>query len=129
MPNIILLSGLSGAGITTAADVFEDLGYKVMENLPISIVNDVIDQVDQSDGSNSHIVISTDLKTEQDITSMFSLRRDLRNKFSEESDSIDVLFLDADDETIVRRFDQTRRPHPYISAGVLTKGIAKERSF
>ena len=127
MANIILLSGLAGAGITTAADVFEDLGYKVMENLPISIVNDVIDQVDQTDGANSRIVVSADLKTEQDIKSLFNLRFILRTKFAEKTDSVDVLFIDADDETIIRRFDQTRRPHPYISAGVLTKGIAKER--
>ncbi len=129
MANIILLSGLSGAGITTAADVFEDLGYKVMENLPISIVKDVIDQVDQTDESNSRIVVSADLKTEQDISSLFNLRFILRAKFNQDSDSVDVLFIDADDETIIRRFDQTRRPHPYISAGVLTKGIAKEREF
>jgi len=129
MANIILLSGLAGAGITTAADVFEDLGYKVMENLPISIVNDVIDQVDQTDGANSRIVVSADLKTEQDIESLFNLRFILRTKFAEKTDSVDVLFIDADDETIIRRFDQTRRPHPYISAGVLTKGIAKEREF
>lgn len=129
MANIILLSGLAGAGITTAADVFEDLGYKVMENLPISIVKDVIDQVDQTDTANSRIVVTADLKTEDDIKSLFNLRFILRSKFAEESDSVDVLFIDADDETIVRRFDQTRRPHPYISAGVLTKGIAKEREF
>lgn len=129
MANIILLSGLAGAGITTAADVFEDLGYKVMENLPISIVNDVINQLDQTDGANSRVVVSADLKTEQDIESLFNLRFILRTKFAEKSDSVDVLFLDADDETIIRRFDQTRRPHPYISAGVLTKGIAKERDF
>ena len=129
MANIILLSGLAGAGITTAADVFEDLGYKVMENLPISIVNDVINQLDQTDGANSRVVVSADLKTEQDIESLFNLRFILRTKFAEKSDSVDVLFLDADDETIIRRFDQTRRPHPYISAGVLTKGIAKERYF
>lgn len=129
MANIILLSGLAGAGITTAADVFEDLGYKVMENLPISIVNDVINQLDQTDGANSRVVVSADLKTEQDIESLFNLRFILRTKFAEKLDSVDVLFLDADDETIIRRFDQTRRPHPYISAGVLTKGIAKERDF
>jgi UPF0042 nucleotide-binding protein len=129
MANIILLSGLSGAGITTAADVFEDLGYKVMEHLPISIVKDVIDQVEQIDDANSKIVVSADLKTDQDIDLLFTLRSQLREKFNSQSDSVDVLFIYADDETIIRRFDQTRRPHPYISGGVLTKGIVKEREF
>ena len=122
MSNIILLSGLSGAGITTAADVFEDLGYRVMEHLPISIVKDVIEQLDQTNESNNRIVISTELRTDQDISELFNLRDSLRNKFEFETDSADVLFIDAADETIIRRFDQTRRPHPYISAGVLTKG-------
>ena len=129
MSNIILLSGLSGAGITTAADVFEDLGYRVMEHLPISIVKDVIEQLDQTNESNNRIVISTELRTDQDISELFNLRDSLRNKFEFETDSADVLFIDAADETIIRRFDQTRRPHPYISAGVLTKGIEQEREF
>lgn len=123
MTRIILLTGLAGAGKTTTADILEDMGFNVIENLPTSIVADVVDQMRDSDTVS--VAIAVDLRDEESIESLFQLRHDLR----EQGDNVDILFLDADDDTLIRRYEQTRRPHPHISSGVLTKGIEYEREM
>lgn len=123
MKRIIFLTGLSGAGRTTAADILEDMGFFVIENLPATIVGDVIDQMNSDD--SARVAIAVDLKDHASIEALFKERDLLR----EREDIVDILFLDADDDTIIRRFEQTRRPHPYISAGILTKGIELEREL
>lgn len=124
MTRIILLTGLAGAGRTTAADIFEDMGFFVMENLPAEIVNDVI--VGMRDKNNeSKLAVAVDLRDRKSIETLIDTRDKLRAK----GEIVDIVFLDADDDTIIRRFEQTRRPHPYISAGVLSKGIELEREL
>ncbi len=125
MTRILLLTGLAGAGRTTAADILEDMGYFVMENLPAAIVSDVVNQIHESEQIESKIAVAVDIRDEASIRTLFQVRDDLREK----GNAVDVVFFDADDDTIVRRFEQTRRPHPYISAGVLTKSIEIEREL
>lgn len=124
MARILLLTGLAGAGRTTAADILEDMGFYVMENLPAAIVSDVVAQMNERDDDVS-MAIAVDLRDHDSISTLF----DVRNELKEAGDIVDIVFLDADDDTIIRRFEQTRRPHPYISAGVLTKGIEIEREL
>ncbi len=125
MARIVLLTGLAGAGRTTAADILEDMGYYVIENLPAPIIGDVVEQMHNRNDDDGHLAIAVDLRDQSSIDSLLQVRLDLR----ERGDSVDIVFLDADDDTIIRRFEQTRRPHPYISAGVLTKGIEIEREL
>lgn len=125
MTQIVLLTGLAGAGRTTAADILEDIGFYVMENLPAAIIGDVISGMGEQDISEARLGIAVDLRDKNSIDELFTVRRELR----ESGMMADIVFLDADDDTIIRRFEQTRRPHPYISAGVLTKGIEIEREL
>lgn len=125
MARIVLLTGLAGAGRTTAADVLEDIGFYVMENLPAAIIKDVVAQMPNRDDADARMAIAVDLRDQESIDTLINVRKELR----EQGDISDIIFLDADDDTIIRRFEQTRRPHPYISAGVLTKGIEMEREL
>ncbi len=125
MTRIVLLTGLAGAGRTTAADILEDMGFYVMENLPAAIINDVVAQMHNNNEENAQLAIAVDLRDQKSIDTLFATRANLR----QHGDNVEIVFLDADDDTIIRRFEQTRRPHPYISAGVLTKGIELEREL
>jgi UPF0042 nucleotide-binding protein len=125
MARILLLTGLAGAGRTTAADILEDMGFYVMENLPAAIVEDVVGQVHSKKDDDVRLAIAVDLRDKESIETLYGVRKSLRAA----GDVVDIVFLDADDDTIIRRFEQTRRPHPYISAGVLTKGIEIERDL
>ncbi|MFN8015008.1 MAG: RNase adapter RapZ [Acidimicrobiia bacterium] len=123
MKKIVLLTGLAGAGRTTAADVLEDMGFYVIENLPSSIIKDVVNGMNDKEGVR--LAIAVDIRDQDSIKHVLQARESLE----ENGDDVDIVFLDADDDTIIRRFEQTRRPHPFISAGVLTKGIAIEREL
>lgn len=125
MTRIVFLTGMAGAGRTTAADILEDMGFYVMENLPAGIIGDVVSGMNDQDKDEARLAIAVDLRDQSSIDTLFSVRNELR----ESGDTVDILFLDADDDTIIRRFEQTRRPHPYLSAGILTKGIETEREL
>lgn len=125
MTRIVFLTGMAGAGRTTSADILEDMGFYVMENLPAAIISDVISGMNDKDKDEARLAIAVDLRDQSSIDTLFSVRNELR----ESGDTVDILFLDADDDTIIRRFEQTRRPHPYLSAGILTKGIEIEREL
>lgn len=125
MSHVLLLTGLAGAGRTTASDILEDMGYYVIENLPAGIVIDVVNQMSTSQSQLNRIAITIDIRDIDSIQALIDSRSSLRSK----GHSVDLVHLDADDDTIIKRFEQTRRPHPYISAGVLTKGIAIEREL
>lgn len=125
MTQIVLLTGLAGAGRTTASDILEDMGFYVMENLPAAIIGDVVAGMNEKNDAETRLAIAVDLRDQTSIDTLFAVRQQLRD----EGRVVDIVFLDADDDTIIRRFEQTRRPHPYISAGVLTKGIELERDL
>lgn len=125
MSHVLLLTGLAGAGRTTASDILEDMGYYVIENLPAGIVIDVVNQMSTSQSQLNRIAITIDIRDIDSIQALIDSRSSLRSK----GHNVDLVHLDADDDTIIKRFEQTRRPHPYISAGVLTKGIAIEREL
>ncbi len=125
MHRIVLITGLAGAGRTTASDAMEDMGFYVMENLPSVMIKDVVNGICDSREDNINLAIAVDLRDKKSIDMLFETRSDFR----EQGYSVHVVFLDADEDAIVRRFDQTRRPHPYIASGALTKAIAIEREL
>jgi len=125
MNRIVLITGLAGAGRTTSADAMEDMGFYVMENLPSVMIKDVVDGIKESREDEISLAIAVDLRDQRSIEKLFETRAELR----EQGYSVHIVFLDADEDTIVRRFEQTRRPHPYMSTGALTKAIEKEREL
>jgi UPF0042 nucleotide-binding protein len=122
---LAVITGLSGAGRSTAANCLEDLGWFVIDNLPPSLISAVVDLAGRSNGSVDRIAVVVDVRS-----------RGFSSDLQESLDAVDstgfrprVLFLEASDEVLVRRFDGVRRPHPLQGDGRLTDGITRERDL
>ena len=120
---LLIVTGMSGAGRSTAADALEDLGWYVVDNLPPSMIKPLVELGAQEGTAFPRIAAVVDIRggvlfadLQDAITALRSGRSQVR-----------VLFLDADDDALVRRFEQVRRPHPMQSGGTLLDGIRAER--
>jgi UPF0042 nucleotide-binding protein len=121
---MVVVTGLSGSGRSAALKAFEDMGYYCVDNLPLSLLTAFVD-FSRSTEDAYLAAIGIDIR-EKDFPSRFpALFGELRAGGS----AVEMLFLDASDQTLVRRFSETRRPHPLArGATPLIDGIRKERS-
>lgn len=121
---LIVLTGLAGAGKSAALHSLEDLGYYCVDNLPPALMQTFVDLCDRS-GSVTRAALVVDARTHgvlEDFTAVYeSLRMGGR--------TLDLVFLDADDEVLQQRFSETRRPHPMAGDDDLLAGIRRERSL
>ena len=119
---LVVVTGMSGAGRSTAADTLEDLGWYVVDNLPPSVLTEVCEQARQNDIGRLAVVL--DVRTRsffEQLPAMFA-------QLSEAGTMPEILFLEASDEVIVRRQESVRRPHPLQGDGRLLDGINAERA-
>ncbi|MEN9735465.1 MAG: hypothetical protein RL129_175 [Actinomycetota bacterium] len=117
---LLVITGMSGAGRSTVAHTLEDLGWYVVDNLPPSLLANLYEL---SERSTSSIAVVIDVRGREFFD-------DLSNSLSELADrgiARKVLFVDAADDVLVRRFESTRRPHPLQGNDRIVDGIAKER--
>jgi UPF0042 nucleotide-binding protein len=122
---LVVVTGLSGAGRSTAAHHLEDLGWFVVDNLPPSLIGTMVDLALGSEGAVEKIVVVTDTRSRP-----FAGDLDLAlEQLADRGTRARVLFLEANDEALVRRFDSVRRPHPLQGEGGLVDGIARERDL
>ena len=122
MSEFLIITGLSGAGRSQAADTFEDLGWFVIDNLPPAMIGKVAELV-QSPGSTTErvaLVVGPGQYFDELSPALEQLRRSSRR--------VRVLFLEASDEVLIRRYENTRRRHPYGEAEGLLEGIQRERA-
>jgi UPF0042 nucleotide-binding protein len=121
----LIITGLSGAGRSTAADALEDLGWFVIDNLPPALIGKVSELVSRPGSETEKVALvvgrgGTDTYHEELVPALEQL--------SQGPDRVRVVFLDAGDEVLVRRFEGTRRRHPLSAEGV-SEGIAREREL
>ncbi|MGH8962214.1 MAG: RNase adapter RapZ [Jatrophihabitantaceae bacterium] len=122
---IVVVTGLSGAGRSTAANCLEDLGYFVVDNLPPELIATLVGLGTRSNGAVSRIAVVMDVRGRAFSSDQREVIRDL----TERGIRPRVLFLEAADEVLVRRFESVRREHPLQGSGTLTDGIAAEREL
>jgi len=121
--DLVVISGLSGAGRSTAAKCLEDLGWFVVDNLPPSLLATMVDLASRSQGSVDRVAVVVDVRSRGFTSDVHEGLADLDRM----GVRVRVLFLESSDEALVRRFDSVRRPHPLQGSGLLTDGIARER--
>jgi len=118
---LVLVSGLSGSGKSIALDVLEDSGYYCVDNLPATLLLDVVKFLD--DGGHGRVAVSVDARS----VALSSLPQHLTALKALGAETT-VLFLEASAETLLRRFSETRRSHPLAGAGLtLSEAIERER--
>jgi RNase adapter protein RapZ len=122
---VVVVSGLSGAGRSTAAKCLEDLGYYVVDNLPPELIAAMVDLGSRTSGGVTRIAVVVDVRSR-------AFSADLRTvigELDERGYRPRVLFLEASDEVLVRRFESVRRAHPLQGGRRLVDGIAAEREL
>lgn len=125
MTNLVIISGVSGSGKSTAMNVLEDLGYYCVDNLPMTLLPKFIELCENSQGDINKIALVVDIREGVFFEGAPEVIRELKEK----GHPIDVIFLDSSDETIVKRYKETRRKHPLSVNGNILEGIAKEREM
>jgi UPF0042 nucleotide-binding protein len=124
MNRMVVVTGLSGSGRSAALKAFEDIGFYCVDNLPLSLLPAFFELVRSSD-QDFQSAIGIDIREREFPLRFPSLYRDLKASGS----MIELLFLDASDQALVRRFSETRRPHPLARGTVpLVEGIRHERA-
>ncbi|MDQ4068545.1 MAG: RNase adapter RapZ [Actinomycetota bacterium] len=123
MSEFLIITGVSGAGGSTAADTFEDLGWFVIDNLPPALISKVAELV-QRPGSTTEKVALV-VRTEHYLDELSTALDQLRATGAK----VRVLFLEASDEVLVRRYENTRRRHPMSGADRVSEAIERERAL
>jgi UPF0042 nucleotide-binding protein len=123
---IVVLTGLSGAGKSLASRAFEDLGYFCIDNLPVALIPVFADLCQRSARAITRAALVVDVREGEfldEFPVMFdALRRGTGRR-------VRLIFFEADDETLIRRFSETRRPHPLAREATLEEGIRREREL
>ncbi|MBD8869366.1 RNase adapter RapZ [Nocardioides donggukensis] len=119
---LVVVTGMTGAGRSTAAKELEDLGFYVVDNLPPTLVRDVVRLVDESKGVRMPIAVVVDVRSGSFFA---SLQANLAQGATGRRTTL--LFLEADDDVLVRRQEAARRPHPLQQGGRLLDGLHRER--
>jgi RNase adaptor protein for sRNA GlmZ degradation len=119
----VVVSGLSGAGRSTAAKCLEDLGFFVVDNLPPELITTMVELGSRTQGAITRIAVVMDVRSRAFSSDLTAVIRDLAERGMRPR----VLFLEARDDVLVRRFENIRRPHPLQGEGRLADGIAAER--
>jgi UPF0042 nucleotide-binding protein len=119
---LVVVTGMTGAGRSTAAKELEDLGFYVVDNLPPSLVKDVVRLVDNSQGTRQPIAVVVDVRSGAFFATLqANLAQGATGRHAT------LVFLEASDEVLVRRQEAARRPHPLQGTGRLLDGLERER--
>lgn len=119
----VIVTGMSGAGKSTAMKMMEDMGYFCIDNLPIQLLDKLIDLSNTFHSDVSKVAVGIDVRNGSGIDAIPQTLEQLRQK----NFLYEILFLDAEDEVLVKRYKETRRNHPLAGSERINKGIVLER--
>lgn len=122
--SFLVVTGMSGAGKTVTVQALEDLGYFCIDNIPPILIPKFAELLEQSDNRMPRVAFVIDLRSREFFS---GLMESIQNLIKEGRNLPQILFLDASDETLVKRYKETRRRHPLAPEGQLLEGIQEER--
>lgn len=120
---LLILTGMSGAGKSTALKMLEDMGYYCVDNLPIQLLKSFVDLSDRQEFKRQRVVVGIDIRSGETL----SLLSDILSELEQDGKKVDILFMDAEEEVLVNRYKETRRTHPLSQSERIYTGIEKER--
>ena len=120
---LVIVTGMSGAGKTIALKILEDLGFYCVDNLPISLIERFTKLIEENPQDIQNVALGIDIRSGEELS---DLGRILDNWKSSQV-PYEILFLDASDEILVKRYKESRRKHPLSGTGRIDQGITKER--
>jgi len=121
--DFVVVTGMSGAGKSAASRCLEDLGFFCIDNLPVALIPKMAELCAQSEKRIERVALVVDAREGSFLNGLFEILQDLRR----DGHLVRVVFLDAADDVLVRRFSESRRPHPLAPAGSAVAGIRAER--
>ena len=120
---LVIVTGMSGAGKTIALKILEDLGFYCVDNLPISLVDRFAELIMESSGDIRNVALGIDIRNGEELSGL----NHTLEEWNRDKTPYEILFLDAGDRILIKRYKETRRKHPLAGAGRIDEGIAKER--
>ena len=120
---IVIVTGISGAGKSTALKMLEDAGYFCVDNLPVPLLPKFMEMLILPGSEYTKVGLGIDIRSSQKFGQLRETLETLRKKDVE----FEILFLDASDEALIKRYKETRRSHPLAGDGRVDKGIDEER--
>lgn len=119
----VILTGMSGAGKSTALKMMEDIGYFCVDNLPIALIEKFADLADLQDAELQKVAVGVDIRSGQALEEL----QNVLDRLKARGERFEILYLDSQDEVLVKRYKETRRTHPLAGTERVDKGIQKER--
>jgi UPF0042 nucleotide-binding protein len=123
LQDLVIVTGMSGSGKGTVLKTFEDMGFFCIDNLPVPLIPKFIEVIHVSGGGFEQAALVIDVRAGEKLRNLENVLAELRKR----SFSLFILYLEARDEVLVRRFSETRRPHPLAAERPLGKAIRLER--
>ena len=121
---IVIITGMSGSGKRTGMKMLEDMGFYCIDNLPAGLVDKFVELLAQPGNEYSKVALGIDIRTAGSMKNFAQVIKSLK----ENGHETEVLFLEASDKTLIRRYKETRRIHPLAGDGTIEEGIKKERA-
>ena len=120
---LVIVTGMSGAGKTVALKVFEDLGYYCVDNMPIPLMEKFAELLMENSGEPDQVAMGVDIRSGDELPQL----QEILDRWREKWTPVQILFLDASDDVLIKRYKETRRSHPLAGNGRLDRGISRER--
>lgn len=120
---LVIVTGMSGAGKTVALKMLEDIGFFCVDNLPVSLLEPFTEMAMQLPDKHENVALGIDIRSGEELPRL----KTILDEWKQQLPSCEVLFLDAQDAVLVKRFKETRRSHPLAGSGRIESGIVRER--
>lgn len=120
----VIVTGMSGGGKSTALKMLEDIGYYCVDNLPVSLIEKFMELVSTPGSEITEVALGLDVRTDQSFAQATKTIKELKNR----GQDLEILFMDASEAALIKRYKETRRVHPLAMEGRVEDGVATEKA-
>ncbi len=119
----VIVTGMSGGGKSTAQKMLEDMGFYCVDNLPVSLIEKFVELIAMPNSEITKVALGLDVRADQSFEDVIEILDQLREKGYQ----FEILFMDADENALIKRYKESRRVHPLSEDGRIEEGVRKER--